>query len=82
MYFCSHFLDVNDIFQELYGMDAHIYKTLTSQMAGFLEAGVSDVIFNSVVPVVVTSHVDLHMYLFSVVVSMVTLLHFLYFPTT
>ena len=46
-------------------------------MAGLLEAGVSDVIFSSVVPVAVTSHVELHMYLFPVVVSMVTLLHFL-----
>ena len=47
-------------------------------MAGLLEAGVFDVIFISVVPVVVTSNMDLHVYLlFPAVVSMVTLLHFL-----
>ena len=44
-------------------------------MAGWLDVKVSDVIFSSVVPDVVTSHVDLHVYLFPVVVSMVTLLH-------
>ena len=48
-----------------------------SHMAGPLEAGVFDVTFSSVVPVVVTSHVDLQVYLFPAVVSMVTLLHFL-----
>ena len=48
-----------------------------SQMAGLLEAGVFDITFSSVVPVAVTSHVDLHVYLFPVVVSMATLLHFL-----
>ena len=53
------------------------YKTLISQMAGLFEAGVCDVIFSSVVPVVVTSHVDPHVYLFPVVDSIVTLLHFL-----
>ena len=46
-------------------------------MAGLLEAGVIDVIFSSVVPVVVTSHVDIHVYLFPAVASIVTLLHFL-----
>ena len=53
------------------------YKTLISQIAGFLEAGVCDVIFGPVVPVVVTSHVDLHVCLFPAVVFMVTLLHFI-----
>ena len=54
-----------------------IYRALTSQMAGLLDTRVSDVIFSSLVPVAVTSHVELHVYLFPEVVSMVTLLHFL-----
>ena len=37
-----------------------IYRALTSQMAGLLDAKVSDVIFSSVVPVVVTSQVEQH----------------------
>ena len=50
-------------------------------MAGLLESSVFDVIFSSVVPVVVTSQMQLYVYLlFPAVVSMVTLLHFLYFP--
>ena len=77
MYFCLHFSNVSEIFQELRVIDAHIYKALTSQMAGLLETGVSDVIFSSVVPVVVTSHVELQVYLSPTIVSMVTLLHFM-----
>ena len=49
-------------------------------MAGLLETVVSNVIFNSLVPVPVTSQIELHVYLFPLAVSMVTLLHFLYFP--
>ena len=48
---------------------------MISQMAGLFDVKVSDVIFSSVVPVVVTSHVARHVYLFPVVVSIVILLH-------
>ena len=54
-----------------------IYRALTSQMAGLFEAKAPEVIFNSVVPVLVTSQMDLQVYLLDVVVSVVTLLHFL-----